>query len=146
MLTHLCPKCRSIIPLGKAYCDRCQVQVDKSREEAITKARKKYNQAYDKQRDPKYAQFYHSVQWRQLSSAMLSKAGYKCQRCERKGIIRVASDVHHEVPIQTDEGWIRRFDPSNLIVLCAECHNTAHHRFQKGPRGGKKVPENTGTP
>ena len=36
----------------------------------------------------------------------------KAFRCEQCG--RVASEVHHVVPIQTDDGWTKRLDYDNL--------------------------------
>ncbi len=50
-------------------------------------------------------------------------AGHKCEECGNIG-----TDVHHVVPIQTPEGWERRFDFTNLKLLCIRCHNKAHGR------------------
>ncbi len=78
--------------------------------------------------DPKYRKFYRSKEWRMTSRKYLQHAGYRCEVCGRQG-----TDVHHVKPIQTPEGWDRRFDFDNLKLLCVSCHNDAHGRtFRNG--------------
>lgn len=43
-----------------------------------------------------------------------------CEVCEAFGRIRPSRDVHHIVPIRDDRS--RRFERSNLIAVCRECH------------------------
>lgn len=137
VLQKLCPKCKRIIPAGKAYCEQCQRIVDAANEKRRAEGRRKANRAYDKRRDPKYTAFYNSAEWRTLSHTKMIQAGYQCERCKRQHIIAIAAEVHHIQPIQTPEGWERRFDMDNLICLCTKCHNEAHGRFRG--RGTKKV-------
>ena len=86
--------------------------------------RRGYKKFYAKQ-DKKYVRFYQSPEWRMLSAKMLQDSGYRCEDCKQ-----IATQVHHVVAIQTDEGWERRFDVSNLKCLCGRCHNKAHKRFK----------------
>lgn len=58
--------------------------------------------------------------------------GYRCEECGA-----IASEVHHIVPIQTDEGWERRLDYNNLECVCVYCHNKKHGRFIKKKRKNK---------
>lgn len=130
MLMRYCPRCRKLIPQSKHYCDDCQKIVDKSIAEAKDRARKKYAREYAKKynakRNPEHVKFYHSSAWKQLRAAKLSQAGYACEECKKKGIITLAVDVHHIVPISED--WDKRFDMNNLRCLCVNCHNKAHNR------------------
>lgn len=129
MLQKLCPKCKRIIPAGKAYCASCQRMVDAAQEQRRAEGRRKASRAYDKRRDPKYTAFYNASEWRTLSHTKMISAGYQCEQCKRQHIISIASEVHHLQPIQTPAGWERRFDRDNLICLCTKCHNEVHGRF-----------------
>lgn len=137
MLEKLCPKCRRIIPAGARYCERCQAAVDAATEQRRRETKRKADRKYDAKRDPKYRAFYNSAEWRTLSRAKMIAAGYQCERCRERYIIALAEEVHHKQPIQTPEGWERRFDMDNLICVCTKCHNELHGRFQG--RGHKKV-------
>lgn len=140
MLMKFCPKCKILISAGKQYCDICQPIMDAKRKEAIEAYKRKANKKYDKQRDPKYRAFYTSKEWRRLSRYIITHAEYQCQDCKAKGIVTVATEAHHIKPIQTPEGWERRFDQSNLVALCAQCHNKRHKRFgSRTPGDTKKV-------
>lgn len=47
-----------------------------------------------------------------------------CVDCERKGQVRPAEEVHHEVPIE--EAPEQRYSGENLASLCKECHDKRH--------------------
>lgn len=126
MLLKACSKCGDLIPYGRTYCDRCKPIVDKARAERIEEARRKSNRDYNKRRDPKYGTFYRGKAWRRLARARIQADHYKCVKCGQ-----FASEVDHIVPIQTPDGWDRRYDWDNLQSLCIECHNEKHKRFIK---------------
>lgn len=140
MLMRFCPRCKTMIPHDKSYCDACQPVVDKARDEAkarhMAKANKRYNNT---KRNPIYQQFYQSSEWKTLRAVKLSQSGYLCEDCKNDGIIALAVDVHHIVPISVD--WDKRLDTDNLKCLCVQCHNRAHDRWQKRqiPGEGQKV-------
>ena len=120
------------MPVGKgaSLCMECASADSKSR------ARERdFAKEYAKRREsenPIYRKFYRSREWTLLSQRYAHDAGYLCEECGGIG-----TDVHHIVPIQTDEGWARRFDWSNLRLLCVRCHNEAHGRtFGNGWRDG----------
>ena len=50
------------------------------------------------------------------------RAGYRCQHC---GAVDTVLELHHVIPVA--EGGEDR--PSNMIVLCPECHRRAHVRL-----------------
>ena len=134
MLLKECAKCKKLIPYGTPYCSDCQLIVDAYREkckkEAIARAQAKYN----RKRDPKYIAFYHSKPWRILSAKFSQDKHFRCEKCGA-----LATQVHHKVPIQTQKGWDRRLDYHNLELLCTDCHNKEHHRFQKSKTAKKGV-------
>lgn len=125
MLLKACPRCGVLIQYGGTYCHGCSVVVEeeqaKRRQESIKRSNKKYN----KTRDPKYTRFYNSKEWRVLSMTYTQDKAFRCEQCGQ-----VASEVHHVVPIQTDDGWNRRLDYDNLELLCKSCHNDKHNRFK----------------
>ncbi len=51
--------------------------------------------------------------------------GYICSRCEREN----SKSVHHIIPVAYAEENLPEFkfnQPSNLVVLCLECHRIIH--------------------
>ena len=125
MLLKACPRCGVLIQYGGTYCQECRVVVEeeqaKRRQESIKRSNRKYNRT----RDPKYIRFYNSKEWRVLSMTYTQDKAFRCEQCGQ-----VASEVHHVVPIQTDDGWNRRLDYDNLELLCKSCHNDRHNRFK----------------
>ena len=125
VLLKSCPRCGVLIQYGGTYCQGCRVVVEeeqaKRRQESIKRSNRKYNRT----RDPKYIRFYNSKEWRVLSMTYTQDKAFRCEQCGQ-----VASEVHHVVPIQTDDGWNRRLDYDNLELLCKSCHNDRHNRFK----------------
>ena len=128
-----CPRCGRVMPEGNGatLCMECASNDPKSRVRE-----RDYAAEYAKRRDsenPIYRKFYRSKEWTLLSRKYAHDAGYRCEECGDIG-----TDVHHVMPIQTDEGWARRFDASNLRLLCVRCHNAAHGRtFGNGWHDGR---------
>lgn len=79
---------------------------------------------YNEKRNPKYMRFYKSKHWKMVSQKKLQDAAYRCECCGK-----IAVEVHHMTPIQTPEGWDRRYDEDGLLALCTKCHNRQHGRF-----------------
>lgn len=126
MLLKECKRCGNLIPYGSVYCAECAPIVEAYREARRTESKRESDRRYNKTRDPKYIRFYNSMEWRTLSGKYTQDKGYKCERCGK-----IATEVHHKEPIQTESGWIRRLDYDNLELLCVDCHNERHKRFQK---------------
>lgn len=126
MLLKACNRCGNLIPFGAAYCDRCKPIVEAQKAARIEAAKKASNRRYNQTRDKKYIQFYNSQAWRTLSAKYTQDKKYKCEVCGK-----IATEVHHKQAIQTDQGWKRRLDYNNLELLCVDCHNKRHNRFQK---------------
>ena len=77
----------------------------------------------------KYDAFYQSRAWRALRMYKFSETNGLCEECLKQGKIVAAAEIHHIVPIDTNEGWKRRYDITNLKSLCSACHNKAHSRI-----------------
>lgn len=126
MLLKECYRCKRLIPYGLTYCEDCAPIVQAEREARQLESKRERNRKYNKNRDKKYIRFYGSVAWKTLSAKRLQDDGYKCVKCGK-----IASEVDHIIPIQTDDGWEKRLDYSNTQSLCLECHNKKHNRFIK---------------
>ena len=122
MRYKLCCRCKKIIQSSTSYCAACLSIVESERIEF----KKQNAQRYNEKRDPKYKKFYNSKKWELLKNKKMTDAENICERCGR-----LATEVHHIIPIQTDEGWIQRLTYKNLEALCVGCHNFRHNRFQR---------------
>lgn len=129
MILKMCARCKRPTVYPARYCSSCAPIVQKEIEEREAEQKAKSMSEYNKRRDPKYSQFYRSKAWRMLSARYLQDHTWKCESCGG-----LAVEVHHVIPIQTDEGWNRRFDVTNLRALCVSCHNDEHGRFKKRKR------------
>ena len=128
MIYKLCNKCKITILYPNKYCFECLKIVEANQE--ILKSKR--NSRYNKNRDSKYKEFYNSKEWRMLKDKKLQDEQY---RCEYDKCNKLATEVHHIIPIQIEAGWNRRLDYDNLMCLCVEHHNLKHNRFQRR-RGG----------
>lgn len=131
MILKQCARCGCMIAYGKKYCERCKSEAEADRQEYQSGSRRKSNHRYNKSRDKKYTQFYNSKPWRNTALSYMQSVGYKCGGKYDNECRLIATQVHHIVPIQTPEGWERRFDTTNLRALCTHCHNIEHDRFKK---------------
>lgn len=76
-------------------------------------------------RDYDNSAFYHSKEWKKVSTAYLTSQSYICERCGRPATI-----CHHKKYLNgknvSDPEIALSFD--NLEALCQECHNQEHSR------------------
>lgn len=69
-----------------------------------------------------YRDYLQTEHWKALRQQMLKRARYRCQLCNRGD---VSLHVHHRTyENRGDERY------SDLIVLCADCHQTFHERME----------------
>ena len=129
-----CPRCRSLIPQGLPYCAQCGPEVEAQRAEYRARNQAARDARYNRQREPKYGEFYRSRAWRETSRAKLAAVGYRCE-AGLAGCQGLAVEVHHRTPIQTPEGWESRLDWDGLEALCTACHNGRHRE-----KGRRKTP------
>ena len=125
-MLKLCNRCKGVCVYPAKYCPTCLPIVTEMREARKAEVKAKADKAYNARRDPKYKAFYRSKPWRMLSGRYMQDKAWTCERCGG-----LAVEVHHGVPIQTDEGWNRRLDVTNLVAVCVDCHNKEHRRFMR---------------
>lgn len=75
----------------------------------------------------KYASFYNSRRWHELRNQKWCDCDGICELCKKNGIIKEAREIHHIEPIETS--WEKRYEYSNLLALCSDCHNLQHSRI-----------------
>ena len=131
-----CPRCKKLIPHGMAYCPECKPIVEQAVQEKRQHNKEMRQKKYKRSRSNKYAVFYNSKAWRNLSKVKLERVSWRCEAHIDNGCTGVAVEVHHIKPIQTEEGWNLRLDWDNLEAVCTHCHNLRHpeklHRAEPG--------------
>ena len=72
---------------------------------------------------------YNTTKWRELRMQKLSNNPL-CEKCLEKGIVTLATDVHHIYEISNANSIYEMksigFDYNNLMSLCKECHIEIH--------------------
>lgn len=81
------------------------------------------------------SEFYKGVKWKRKQRAILRRDGYRCQNCKRYGRAVEATTVHHIKHL--DEYPELAYTDSNLVSLCAACHNKFHPEKGGGRYGDK---------
>ena len=84
--------------------------------------------------DSDYRAMLHTSRWQKLRCLKLAKNPY-CEACAAERRYRVATEVHHRVPVMSAPDGPSRsglmFDLGNLVSLCHECHVSAHRSLGK---------------
>lgn len=110
-LSKMCSRCGKIIRLGETCtCSR--------------------HSLYDKDRDKKYKEFYHSNEWTKTSKMIRDKyMNIDIYYLYKYGRIIPSDMVHHIVPLKED--WSKRLDVDNLIALSQASHNEIEAMYRK---------------
>ena len=72
--------------------------------------------------------FYRSAAWQQARLIKITSANGRCEKCGGVG-----EEVHHIIyvsPSNVNDLNVS-LNQENLILLCKECHNKEHERFNK---------------
>lgn len=72
---------------------------------------------------PERASCYSSIEWAEASRAVWQRDRGTCQRCGVKANDGATLHLHHIVSFAVRE---LRTEPSNLILLCIDCHHFVH--------------------
>lgn len=117
------PTCTTLIPRGQAnpYCTK-HAHLYKPWKPTIYQHNRKqsYKQYNLTKRDKVANAFYHSRQWVAMSRHMRQQAYFTCTCCGRTRDEKNFLVVDHIIPLKVN--WRERLVPSNLWVLCKECH------------------------
>lgn len=92
-------------------------------------------------KNKRYHELLNTARWKRLRRDKLS-AQPTCEMCEQEGRVRLATEVHHVVPVldgmSREEMSRLAFDPHNLMSLCAECHDRVHREMESHGKEGNK--------
>ena len=106
----------------------CRLLTDHKSGFCYPKHYKPINKAYEKQRGSSSDRGY-DASWRRVRKAKLNTDDL----CERDRCGRIATTVHHKIPIEEWPEGRLRFD--NLESLCRDCHEDEHPNRFKGTQG-----------
>lgn len=76
--------------------------------------------------------FYRSDKWKIARAMKIAEAGGRCEKCGAVG-----TEVHHIIHL-TSENVVDpeiSLNQENLMLLCNECHNKVHGRFEGNKKG-----------
>lgn len=73
----------------------------------------------------RYRRYLRSEHWRSLRRQVIRRSGGRCERCGRSGRL----EVHHVTYVRRG-----RELPSDLQVLCRDCHDEAHEKTAQGKK------------
>lgn len=95
----------------------------------INKPKKTNNEKHGKAKE--IWKLYNTARWRKMRQAKLMQNPL-CERCEEKGIVTQATQVHHITPISNGESELMMKDLAynfdNLQSLCDKCHQELHKK------------------
>ena len=84
--------------------------------------------------DSEYKAMLHTQRWHNLRRQTLA-AHPQCEQCAREHRYRLATEVHHRVPVLSVADTASRiglmYDPGNLMALCHDCHVAVHRSLGK---------------
>lgn len=79
--------------------------------------------------NPIYRRLLNANKWAKLRRLKLQRNPL-CEQCRKEGRIRLATEVHHIVPVESggSEEAMRAlaYDYNNLMALCHDCHRDIH--------------------
>jgi 5-methylcytosine-specific restriction protein A len=102
-------------------------------------------------RDNRMDKFYQTKEWKDLRAMMLREHPL-CETCLAKSpaeysravIVHHVNEVRHRPDLALTIEYLDALGQPkrNLMSLCYDCHELAHHRAYKGRRGSRKEPIN----
>ena len=77
--------------------------------------------------------FYRSDKWKIARAMKIASAGGRCEMCGGIG-----TEVHHKVHLTPENVADPEvsINQDNLMLLCSECHNKVHGRFEGSGKYG----------
>lgn len=103
--------------------------------------------------EDKLYKFYKSKEWINLKEEVKKEQHYECQECLKQGILTTEEDentltVHHVQFVKKHPElalskfyYYQGIQYRNLIVVCFDCHNKLHHRFNYKHNNKKQLNE-----
>lgn len=92
-------------------------------------------------RNRDYIDLINTSRWRKVRAVVLKDHPW-CEDCEGEGIVSLATEVHHVVPLESikDYGRMQRmaYDRDNLVSLCTRCHKARHVALKSNSKEEKR--------
>ena len=81
----------------------------------------------ESKQDISIRRFYRSDKWKVARAIKIASAGGLCEKCGAIG-----TEVHHKIHLTPDNVSDPEIsmNQDNLMLLCNECHNKEHGRFE----------------
>jgi len=78
----------------------------------------------------RHPEIYASAEWRKVRRFVIARANGLCEECTKQGRIEAGKEVDHIIELSDDNkhDWNIAYNPDNLQLLCAACHNVKHGR------------------
>lgn len=118
------PGCRKPVALGQKYCD-----LHREKGNARDAQMKAEREAHRTKRTGSSTARGYGYKWQRLRARILA-AHPLCVECEKRGIIKLATDVDHIRPHKGDPALM--WDEHNLQALCHACHSRKTAREDGG--------------
>ncbi len=78
----------------------------------------------------RHPEIYAHPEWKKVRRFAVSRANGLCEACKKKGKVTKGREVDHiiELTDTNKHDWNIAYNPSNLQLLCPDCHNHKHDR------------------
>lgn len=104
-----CRSCRTLIPFGESYCEKCFLNYKKQRQKYTTKRVREADKLTK------------TAIWQSLRQKIIIRDKGCCVLCFLRGRVEYRKlQVHHIVKRVDDLSLA--YEPSNLVTLCRKCH------------------------
>ena len=77
-----------------------------------------------------YSDLLRSVQWMEKRKEILKRDGYRCRNCGSSYGLEVHHRQYHLIKVTKDFRKPWTYDATNLITLCARCHQVGHEKYK----------------
>lgn len=92
-------------------------------------------------KDRNYISLINTRRWRLLRASVLEEHPF-CTDCSAKGLVAMATEVHHVIPLESvrDMGRMKdlAYDRGNLVALCRDCHKARHIAMKSNGKEEKR--------
>lgn len=99
--------------------------------EVCSKAKSKDKYSYE---SSNYKRLYHTTRWTRLRDKIRRRFRHMCVYCWAEGKVIDGKIVHHVIEANEDNF----FDKDNLVLVCHECHEKIHSRYEYSNEENKK--------
>lgn len=78
----------------------------------------------------RHPEIYASPEWKRVRKYVKGRANGLCERCISNNKVKPGKEVDHIIELTDDNkhNWNVAYNPTNLQLLCSDCHNEKHER------------------